>query len=179
MSTINNEVLHTSLLKQFNNKKLILSSELLNKAIKQTFIEDKYSYEEIKQANGQLYKLIKDKVDIKRTKLLSMIAVALGYENHHALKSHSLKINKKAELSSNKIVNKLDQTESLDTIGSSITHKRSWSTNDVDKAEVFHEEILEKIADEVVLEMVEKGEKTATRTVKIGESNYEGSFSEI
>ncbi|MFA6195252.1 MAG: hypothetical protein WC656_01255 [Sulfurimonas sp.] len=113
MPTINNASLHTSFLKQFNNKNISISSDLLKHAIDKSFTGNEIRYEDIKKSNGVLHSLIKDEVAIKRTQLLSMIAVALGYENHHALKSEYERTSNKFKLNLSHITDDMHPLKKL------------------------------------------------------------------
>lgn len=77
-----------SLYKQLSSLNLaLIEQHLIEAYIKESFSGFEVSYEDIKISNGKLHRLISSSMQIKRTVLLDMVAKAIGYGNHHAMKN--------------------------------------------------------------------------------------------
>jgi len=84
MFVIHHAQLANSLFKQLN---ALIEKHLIETYVQESFTGLEVSYEDIKVSNGQLHRFISSSIQIKRTVLLDMVAKAMGYENHHSLKS--------------------------------------------------------------------------------------------
>lgn len=84
MFIIHHSQLADSLFKQLN---ALIEKHLIETYIQESFTGLEISYDDIKVSNGQLHRLISSSIQIKRTVLLDMVAKAMGYGNHHSMKS--------------------------------------------------------------------------------------------
>lgn len=84
MFIIHHSQLADSLSKQLN---ALIEKHLIETYVQESFTGLEVSYEDIKASNGQLHRLISSSMQIKRTVLLDMVAKAMGYGNHHSMKS--------------------------------------------------------------------------------------------
>lgn len=93
--SINPAALTASLYKQLSNLNIDVAEEQINKIVTDIFIDgDVLDYDGIKKKNGELHKRLKDTqlngFTLTRTQTLNLIAKALGFGNHHILKTYSV-----------------------------------------------------------------------------------------
>lgn len=94
--TLNISSISESLLNQLSKSVQSIDSNSLEKIVSESFTGFESNYTQIKAANLKMHRMmLSNKIDIKVTVLLDMVARAIGYENHHSLKHNSERMHKK------------------------------------------------------------------------------------